>query len=242
MAHTAPTVWKAGERSETTLKIWLRGCYVAHVGSLPGNAMLKTESFIVTKNGHIQRAFLSNVWQQHLWSMDPPHPTFQCSWDHIWASCFVFSRAKKTSHLGGCMPPQKTGLTPISSWRALASSSLCTSPKLLGQPPCANLRDSMQGRRLAWAGNAARLQLRADTCDYQIWNVHPGCYLPGTCCVWSSGEELGRRLGSCCRSAEKDQHLRKRQHQNWHDLKHWSGCSLEKRRRVLPNQIKRPEA
>lgn len=28
--------------------------------ALPGNAMLKTESFIVTKNGYIQFAFLSN--------------------------------------------------------------------------------------------------------------------------------------------------------------------------------------
>lgn len=49
---------------------------------------------------------------------------------------------KMNPHLAGCMPRQKTGLTLISSWRALASSSLCTSPKLLGQPPCVNLWES----------------------------------------------------------------------------------------------------
>lgn len=46
---------------------------------------------------------------------------------------------EQRSHLAGCMPPQKTELTQIVSWRALASSSLCTLPKLLGRLLCADL-------------------------------------------------------------------------------------------------------
>jgi len=39
------------------------------------------------------------------------------------------------------MPLQKTELTQIVSWRALASSSPCTLPKLLGRLLCANLKE-----------------------------------------------------------------------------------------------------
>lgn len=65
-------------------------------------------------------------------------------------------------------------------------------------------------RRLAWIVNAINtVSKHTHTHDYQIWNVHPGCYLPGTCCVWLLGEELGRRLRSCYQFAEKDLHLQK---------------------------------
>lgn len=62
--------------------------------------------------------------------------------------------------------------------------------------------------RLAWIMNTKRTR-DAYTHDYQIGIAHPGCYLPGTCCVWHLGEELGRRLGSCCQFAEKGPPLQK---------------------------------
>lgn len=47
------------------------------------------------------------------------------------------------SHLAGCMPLQKTELARTVSWRAWASSSLCTLPKLLGRLLCADLRNAL---------------------------------------------------------------------------------------------------
>lgn len=110
--------------------------------ALPGNAMLKTEAFIVAKNGYIQSAFLTkcvattSLINGHTPSHMPVLMAIHLQREHQ-ASQFLH---KINSHLAGCMPQQKTALTPISSWRALASSSLCTLPKLPGQPLCVNLR------------------------------------------------------------------------------------------------------
>lgn len=113
--------------------------------ALPGNAMLKTESSIVTKNGYIQCAFLSNSKCVAAASLITGQtPLYMPALMGINLKCehqtSLFFRIIN-SHLAGCMPPQKTGLTLISSWRALASSSLCTLPKLLAQPLCVNLRE-----------------------------------------------------------------------------------------------------
>lgn len=85
----------------------------------------------------------ANVLQQHLWSSDTPSYRPVLMGIHLkcqrQTSQFL---CKINPHLAGCMPRQKTGLTLISSWRALASSSLCTLPKLLGQPLCVNLWES----------------------------------------------------------------------------------------------------
>lgn len=62
---------------------------------LPGNTTVRTESFIVTKNGHIHQTAhffaVANAWQHRLQSLDTTerwHPTLQCS-THVnteWAS------------------------------------------------------------------------------------------------------------------------------------------------------------
>lgn len=49
-------------------------------------------------------------------------------------------KLEEETHLAECKPRLKTELTQIVSLRALASSSLCTLPKQLGRPLCANLR------------------------------------------------------------------------------------------------------
>lgn len=113
--------------------------------ALPGSAMLKTDSSIVTKNGYIQCAFLSNskgvVAASLITGQTPIYvPAFMGIYLKCEHQTSLFLRIIN-SHLVGCMPPQKTGLTLISSWRALASSSLCTLPKLLAQPLCVNLRE-----------------------------------------------------------------------------------------------------
>lgn len=74
--------------------------------------------------------------------------------------------------------------------------------------------------RLAWIMNTNRTRY-AYTHDYQIGIAHPGCYLPGTCCVWLLGEELGRRIWSCCQFAEKDLSLQKWP-QNGHNLQYFT--------------------
>lgn len=111
--------------------------------ALPGNAVLKTESFIVPKNGYIQCAFLTkcvattSLINGHTPAYMPVLMAIHLQCEHQ-ASQFLH---KINSNLAGCMPQQKTALTPISSWRAWASSSLCTLPKLPGRPLCVNLRE-----------------------------------------------------------------------------------------------------
>ncbi len=76
---------------------------------------------------------------------------------------------EQRSHLVGCMPPQKTELTQIVSWRALASSSLCTLPKLLGRLLCANLWEHI---------NIVKLQHKKESTRHFKLSGSMGTWLP----------------------------------------------------------------
>lgn len=118
---------------------------------------VRTESFIVTKNGRIHHTapFLSSsrcltssfsisghngasYTSELMGTGETSNPvrTHTTIWD-------AGDSKERGSHLAGCMPLQTTEPARSVSWRAWASSFLCTLPKLLGRLPCADLRDAL---------------------------------------------------------------------------------------------------
>lgn len=143
-----------GRHFRTTLKIWLRTHYAIHVGRSAWEH--NSENWVLYGQKewrHSSKLHISFQWQmrgniilcqwtpQSLSASYTPalmgkHVNTRLAQDKLWPW------RTAAPHLAGCMPRQKTGLTQIVSWRALASSSLCTLPKLLGRLPCANLREN----------------------------------------------------------------------------------------------------
>lgn len=87
------------------------------------------------------------------------------------------------------MPPRTTELTRSASWRALASSSLCTLPKLLGRLLCANLGDGSTRKgfknkqhSLLLFLQKTKLQKRLDEQSVDVQITRSEAFIPGVCC------------------------------------------------------------
>lgn len=258
LAHTVQTFRRAGERSETMLKIWWRSRYATHVGSsCLGTQCWKLSPLLFQRMDTFSVHFFLNVWQQHLWSMDT-HQSYMPELMGRHFKCEHQARQfldKISSHLAGCMPQRKTALTPISSWRALASSSLCTLPKLPGQPPCVSLRESTRRRRLAWIMNTSETVGKQTHMITRSETFIPGVTCPGLVVFGTWVKSLGggfdpvinlqRRIYTCKKTTPK---------RTWLKVLYWQHVAhetiilcqryrgLEKCCRVLPNQMKHPKA